>query len=34
MNHSKKFWKIVGDILPDFAEKRKWLKENGYKLKI
>ena len=29
MNHSKEFWKMVEDILPDYKEHRKWLKENG-----
>ncbi len=34
MNHSKKFWEIVRNILPNFTDRRNWLKENGYKLKI
>ncbi len=29
MNHSSKFWKIVEDIMPDYNEKEKWLKENS-----
>lgn len=29
MNHSHRFWKIVSDIMPDYQEKEKWLKENG-----
>ena len=29
MNHSKKFWKLVKDVLPDYRERRKWLKEKG-----
>lgn len=29
MNHSKRFWKIVSDILPDYKEKEKWLKVHG-----
>lgn len=28
-NHSKRFWKIVGEALPDYKEKRAWLKEHG-----
>ena len=31
MNHSDKFWKIVGDILPDYRIKEKVLKENSAK---
>ncbi|HID0886867.1 TPA: M48 family metallopeptidase, partial [Clostridium botulinum] len=34
MNHSKDFWQLVESIIPDFKERRNWLKENGYKLKI
>jgi len=29
MNHSPMFWKEVGNVLPDYARRRKWLKENG-----
>lgn len=28
-NHSKSFWAEVGKILPDYKERRKWLKKNG-----
>ena len=31
MNHSSNFWKEVENILPDYRESRKWLKENGDK---
>lgn len=31
MNHSKRFWNLVESILPDYRERRKWLKENGDK---
>ncbi|MBS4538646.1 M48 family metallopeptidase [Clostridium sp. D2Q-11] len=27
MNHSKKFWNLVGDIMPNYKEKREWLKK-------
>jgi len=30
MNHSARFWKIVGDIMPDYTEKEDWLKENSH----
>lgn len=29
MNHSQKFWAEVAKIMPDYQEKRKWLKEHG-----
>lgn len=32
MNHSKEFWKGVEEIIPNYKEYRKWLKENGGEL--
>ena len=32
MNHSSSFWETVGKYIPDFAVRRKWLKENGHRL--
>ena len=29
MWHDKKFWNLVGSILPNYRLERKWLKENG-----
>lgn len=29
MNHSRNFWKVVEEIMPDYQKYRKWLKENG-----
>lgn len=29
MNHSAKFWRVVEDILPDYRERRQWLREKG-----
>ncbi|MDF1699137.1 MAG: M48 family metallopeptidase [Saprospiraceae bacterium] len=29
MNHSKKFWGIVAQVMPNYKEKEKWLSENG-----
>lgn len=34
MNHSKEFWKLVGNQIPDYKERRKWLKENGRALNL
>ncbi|MDI9478919.1 MAG: SprT family zinc-dependent metalloprotease [Bacillota bacterium] len=31
-NHGRDFWKLVENIIPDYREKREWLKINGYKL--
>jgi hypothetical protein len=28
MNHSKAFWEQVEAILPDYKQRRKWLKDN------
>lgn len=28
-NHSHDFWDMVGKLLPDYAIRRKWLKQNG-----
>ncbi len=30
-NHSKNFWKLVESAMPDYKEKKKWLKDNGSK---
>lgn len=32
MNHGNEFWKLVEDIMPDYAKRKNWLKENGVKL--
>ena len=32
MNHSKKFWAEVENIMPDYKLHEKWLKQHGYKL--
>ncbi len=33
-NHSKAFWLAVEEVLPDYKQKRKWLKDRGALLKI
>ena len=32
MDHSSKFWALVESVLPDYRERRKWLKEHGNEL--
>ncbi|WPC42264.1 SprT family zinc-dependent metalloprotease [Clostridium sp. JS66] len=32
MNHSKQYWSTVQSILPDYKIRRRWLKDNGFKL--
>lgn len=34
MNHSKEFWELVGNVIPDYKARRKWLKENGHTLRL
>ena len=29
LNHSARFWNEVARVMPDYAVRRKWLKENG-----
>lgn len=29
LNHSKRFWKLVESVMPDYEIHRKWLKERG-----
>ncbi|MGI5839555.1 MAG: M48 family metallopeptidase [bacterium] len=30
--HGKAFWELVGSIMPEYREHRRWLRENGLKL--
>lgn len=32
LNHSKEFWSLVQAVLPDYEQRRQWLKKNGGKL--
>ena len=34
LNHSARFWKLVSDVMPDYKDKEKWLKENSHLCKI
>ena len=31
-NHSKQFWKMVREVMPDYSERRKWLRKNAPQL--
>ncbi|HMN12989.1 MAG TPA: SprT family zinc-dependent metalloprotease [Bellilinea sp.] len=33
-NHSAAYWKLVGEIMPDYKLRRKWLKVNGHLLEL
>ncbi len=33
-NHSKAFWQVVEKVMPDYKDKKEWLKKNGYKLNL
>ena len=32
MNHSRDFWNMVEEVMPDYRVHRKWLKDNGNRL--
>jgi predicted metal-dependent hydrolase len=34
LNHSPAFWKQVQRVLPDYTERRNWLKDNGHRLRL
>ena len=34
MNHSSNFWNIVSSVLPDYKERKDWLKTFGPVLEI
>jgi len=33
-NHSLAFWRLVEELVPDYKEKRRWLRVNGFRLKL
>jgi hypothetical protein len=33
-DHSDQYWRLVEKSLPEHRERRKWLRQNGYKLKL
>ncbi len=34
LNHSPAFWAVVSAVMPDYAQRRRWLKEHGPSLTI
>ncbi len=32
-NHSRNFWKFVNQMLPNYKASKRWLQDNGYRLK-
>lgn len=34
MNHSKEYWRTVEEVLPDYKERKQWLKAYGYMLSL
>lgn len=34
LNHSPAFWRLVGNVLPDFQERKTWLRHNGLFLSL
>jgi predicted metal-dependent hydrolase len=32
LDHSPRFWRLVGNIMPDYKAKEKWLRENSHRL--
>lgn len=34
MNHSKVFWKRVEQVMPDYKEHRKWLRDHGSEIMV
>lgn len=30
MNHSARFWKVVRDVMPEYKQMERWLRENSY----
>ncbi|BEP29533.1 M48 family metallopeptidase [Helicovermis profundi] len=34
MNHKEKYWSLVESIIPDYKERKEWLKINGHKIEL
>ncbi|WP_229772882.1 M48 metallopeptidase family protein [Halarchaeum nitratireducens] len=33
-HHSDRFWNAVGTVLPDYSDRRRWLRVNGNTLTV
>ena len=33
-NHTPEFWEIIGNVLPDYEQRKEWLRRNGKYLDI
>ncbi|HRD01589.1 MAG TPA: SprT family zinc-dependent metalloprotease [Candidatus Saccharicenans sp.] len=33
-NHSPAFWQLVAEFVPDYKERRRWLRANGFRLNL
>jgi predicted metal-dependent hydrolase len=31
-NHRPEFWRLLATVMPDYGDRRKWLKKNGHRL--
>ncbi|GAB6152791.1 SprT family zinc-dependent metalloprotease [Desulfosporosinus burensis] len=34
MNHSEEFWQLVESIIPDYKDRKRWLKQHGIELRL
>lgn len=34
LNHSKEYWNLVKTIMPNYEEKKEWLKNHGVRMNL
>lgn len=34
LNHSREFWQLVGNIMPNYKDKKEWLRNNGIRMNL
>ncbi len=34
LNHSKDFWNLVKSIIPDYKDRKEWLKNHGIRMNL